>query len=111
MAFLDVKNTPDLEQKEVRKNVFGILAMFLFLATTLIWFIAGPLVQLISPDAKTASYIALFGYLITIISEIISIRITVKNGNIDAERSGANHGFTAMFLSIFMILYIFLYKL
>ncbi len=111
MAILDGRRTADLDRDEVKKNIFGILSMFIFLATTIIWLVIGTVILTIRPGSLFVYYAAVCGYILAICSEIISIIINSKNKNIDPERSGSYHGFTSLFLSIFMVLYIVAYKL
>lgn len=103
------ENTDILKQSEIRKNPFGLLSMFTFLAT-IFFFTAIPFaLSLFKVTLSWMKYGAYIGYALSIILEIIGMMISRKDKSIDVEASGMNYGGAAMVFSFLMMLVTLVY--
>lgn len=93
-----------LKQEAVAKNPFALLSMYLFLGTlvvtTVIAFVAGQF----HLQTGWLDGLALLGYGLSILSEIVAMVVSAKIKNEDSSASGSNYGVAAMLMSIFVLL-------
>ncbi|WP_195599205.1 zinc ribbon domain-containing protein [Longibaculum muris] len=98
------KAKADLEASEVKKNMFGLLAMFSFLIVLILLTILPVIAYLLGISLQIGDGLFYIGYAIPILFEIIAF---IKNKNkplIDMQKSGMNYGSAAMVFSLFMII-------
>ena len=98
-----VEKGNDLDEKEVSKNVFGLLAMFIFMFTALVFTGLPILLSNFNINVPFLSNIAYIGYLLAIVCELLGLLIYRRDKSIDMQSSGLNYGSAAMIFSLFMI--------
>lgn len=99
-----IKNDDGLQQTEVRKNAFGLLAMNIFLVT-LVFFTFLPMgLKVLNMSTSWVTPFVYIGYSLSIIFELIGMIICKKNKSIDMQTSGMNYGSASMVFSIFMLI-------
>ena len=93
-----------LNEEEVRKNVFGLLSMYVFLLTIMISTILTVVMKAVDASWNWIQILTNMGYVFTIILELLAIVVSHKNRQINHRAAGTNYGCAAMMLSIFMLL-------
>lgn len=99
-----VHKKENLQQSEVRKNVFGLLAMYTFLFTLMLFTLLPKVLSLLHLPITWMTPFNYIGYALAIIFEIIAIVICKKDKSINMQTAGVNYGSAAMVFSIFMII-------
>ncbi len=93
-----------LRQEEVKKNIFGLFSVDIFLLT-LVFFTFLPMVlEKFHITFMFMTYLAYIGYSLSIICEIAAIIICKRDKTIDKEASGVNYGSATMLFSFLMII-------
>ncbi len=97
-----VTKNKDLVKDEVSKNVFGLLSMYTFLMTLILFTILPMILNVFGISFNTP--LAYIGYGLSIIFELIGMVICKKDKSIDMVASGMNYGSVAMAFSLFMLI-------
>lgn len=94
----------DLDEKEVAKNVFGLLSMFTFLLSIVLFTVLPMILNVFNVSIELLNNLSYVGFGLAIIFEIIGLIIVKKDQSIDMQASGLNYGSAAMAFSFFMII-------
>lgn len=92
-----------LKESEVRKNIFGLLAMYTFLFTVCVLTLIPMALSVFDISISWLTTLSYIGYSLSIIFAVTGIIVCKKNRTIDMQAAGMNYGSAAMVFSIFML--------